>query len=115
MIDKEIFKENFKYYDNEVIVQIMDIFLGEYAGNLEVIQKSILELDYITLNHKAHGLKGVVAYMSEELSELCQELETKGKENNGNGLQPVFDQLKVGILELVEDLVSLRKEYAIQN
>ena len=115
MIDKEVFTENFKYYDNEVIVQIMDIFLGEYAGNLEVIQKSIQEHDYVTLNQKSHGLKGVVAYMSEELSDLCQQLETKGKENNGKGLQPIFDQLKGGILELVEELVSLRKEYAIQK
>jgi len=112
MIDRENFKENFKYYDNEVIVQIMDIFLGEYAGNLEVIQKSILDRDFVTLNHKAHALKGVVAYMSEELSNLCLILETNGKENSGNGLQPVFEQLKSGILELVEELKSLRKEYA---
>jgi HPt (histidine-containing phosphotransfer) domain-containing protein len=113
MIDKEAFKENFKYYDNEVIVQIMDIFFSEYVGNLELIQKSIVEKDFATLNQKAHGLKGVVAYMSENLSNLCLELETKGKDNNDIGLQPVYDQLKQGILELVEDLKSLRREYAV--
>lgn len=112
MIDKEAFRENFKYYDNEVIVQIMDIFFEEYAGNLEVIQKSILEKDFVTLNQKAHGLKGVVAYMSEELSSLCFELETKGQEKNANGLQATYDTLKAGVLEMVDELTSLRKEYA---
>jgi HPt (histidine-containing phosphotransfer) domain-containing protein len=112
MLDKEKFKENFKYYDNEVIVQVMDIFLNDYKANLEDIKNSIDKYDFKTINRRAHALKGVVSYMSPELSELCYALELKGEENDGDGLQILFNQLKEGILKLVEDLKSIRVEYA---
>lgn len=111
MIDKEKFNENFRYYDNEVIVQVMDIFLGEYARDLQILQKSISELDFTTINRKAHSLKGVVSYMSLRLSELCYQLEKKGQEKSGDGLVPLYIQLENDIMELVEDLKILRKEY----
>jgi HPt (histidine-containing phosphotransfer) domain-containing protein len=111
MIDKENFKENFKYYGNEVVVQVLDIFLDEYSENLSILQKSIIELDFEKLDQKAHALKGVVAYMSEELSALCFELEQKGKDKIGEGLQPIYDQLDKGIREMVVELKVLRMEY----
>jgi HPt (histidine-containing phosphotransfer) domain-containing protein len=112
MINKEKFQENFRYYDNEIIVEVMDIFFNEYADTLEVLEQSIGQLDFATINHKAHALKGVVSYMSPELSELCHELEKMGKEKINNGLQQVFRQLKEGTLELVDELKILRQEYA---
>ena len=68
-------------------------------------------LDFPVLNRKAHGLKGVVAYMSAELSGLCHELEQKGAEKNSDGLQSAYNQLQQGILELVDELKLLRIEY----
>jgi HPt (histidine-containing phosphotransfer) domain-containing protein len=112
MIDKDKFDENFRYYDNEVIVQVMDIFLGDYARDLQILQKSITERDFTTLNRKAHSLKGVVGYMSLSLSELCYELERKGYDKSEEGLVPLYLQLENDIMELVEDLKVLRKEYS---
>jgi len=112
MINKEKFQENFRYYDNEIIVEVMDIFFNEYADTLEVLEQSIGQLDFATINHKAHALKGVVSYMSSELSDLCCELEQKGKEKNSNGLSQIYRQLNDGILQLVDELKILRQEYA---
>jgi HPt (histidine-containing phosphotransfer) domain-containing protein len=111
MINKEKFRENFQYYDKEVVVQVMDIFNNEYPQALQELQQSIAVLDFPTLNRKAHGLKGVVAYMSTELSGLCHELEQKGAEQNSEGLQPTYNLLQEGILELVDELKLLRTEY----
>ena len=111
MINKETFRENFQYYDKEVVVQVMDIFNNEYPQALEELQQSITVLDFPALNRKAHGLKGVVAYMSDELSGLCHELELKGAEKNTAGLQPTYNLLQDGILELVDELKLLRIEY----
>ena len=111
MINRAKFKENFKDYDNGVVVLVMDIFLGEYEERLESLQKCINELDFETLHIKAHSLKGVVAYMSPELSEISRVLEFKGREKDSSGLQNTFDNLKTGILDLVVDLRELRSEY----
>ncbi len=112
MINREKFQENFQYYDNEIIVEVMDIFFDEYAGTLEILEQSISNLDYATINNKAHGLKGVVSYMSPELSELCYELEQMGRDKESEGLHYTFRQLKEGVLELVEELKIIRQEYA---
>lgn len=110
-IDLETFRENFKYYDDNVIVEIIDIFFNEYASDLQILERSISELDFDTLRHKAHGLKGVVSYMSDELNGICQQLELQGKENNARGLDQLFNKLTIKIHELVEDLKLLKKEY----
>ena len=111
MINKEKFRENFQYYDKEVVVQVMDIFNNEYPQALEDLKHSISVLDFMKLNRRAHGLKGVVAYMSPELSGLCHELEKKGAEQNSEGLQSTYKKLQEGILELVDDLKLLRSDY----
>lgn len=112
MINREKFQENFQYYDNNIIVEVMDIFFDEYASTLEKLEQSIKILDFETINSKAHGLKGVVSYMSPELSELCYELEKLGQEKKSDRLHPIFSQLKDGVLELVEELRIIRQEYA---
>lgn len=111
MINKEKFRENFQYYDKEVVIQVMDIFNNDYPLALQELQQSIAILDFHALNRKAHGFKGVVAYMSPELSVLCHELEQKGAEQNSEGLQPTYNRLQEGILELVDELKLLRIEY----
>jgi len=112
IIDREKFRDSFKYYDSYVVVEVMDLFLNDYAANLEELQKWIHRFDFNMLNHSAHSLKGVVAYFSTELSELCYKLELKGSENDGNGLQTIYDQLKEGILLMVEEIHELRAEYS---
>ena len=87
MIDREKIEENFRDYDKEVIAQVMDIFLDEYDDHLKQLQKYIIELDFDGLNHRAHSFKGVLAYMSAELSQLSGILEVKGREKIGRGLQ----------------------------
>ena len=111
MIDMENFKKNFKHNGKEVVVQVLNIFLDKYSENLRILQKSINELDFEKLDQKAHALKGVVAYMSEELSALCFELEQKGKEKIEEGLQPIYNQLDKGVREMVVELKVLRMEY----
>jgi len=61
MINREKFQENFQYYDNEIIVEVMDIFFAEYADTLEILEQSINRLDFATINPKANALKGVVS------------------------------------------------------
>lgn len=111
MIDKETFRDNFKYYDKAIVLQVIDMFLEEYNDRFTVLEQNIRDLDFKNIDHNAHSLKGVVTYMSTELYELARILEFKGKECESSGLQETFDTLKQSTLQLAEELVEMRKEY----
>ena len=61
MIDRQKLNQNFQYFDNETIIEIIDIFFSEYPERVEKIQKNIAEKDFTQLKFNAHSIKGVVA------------------------------------------------------
>lgn len=112
MVDREKFKENFVYLDKEIVVEIIDIFLGEYEERLLNIQKNIHDLDFSGLKFNAHSLKGVIAnFMDPTTIELSRVLDEHAKHENSTGLQELYDSLKKGTLALVQDLQDLKKEF----
>ena len=111
MIDKEKFRDNFKYYDKGIVLQVIDMFLAGYPDRLKELQANINTMDFVKIDHNAHSLKGEVAYMSSEVSELARVMEHKGKDKDGNGLQDTFDKLRSGTLILAGELNQMRTEY----
>jgi HPt (histidine-containing phosphotransfer) domain-containing protein len=111
MIDKEKFRENMKYYDKGTVAQVIDMFLADYNDVFVQLQASIDNMDFSSIDHIAHSFKSNVAYMSGELSEQARILEHKGKDQDGSGLQNIFDNLKSGTLVLAEELQEIKKEY----
>ena len=110
-IDKDVIRENLRYFDKSVIVQIIDLFMEEYPFRFIELQENIIELDFGRINNNAHKLKGVVAYFSQEITQLAWQLEEHGKESNSEGLQQIFDELKAGTLQLGTTLLEMRPEY----
>jgi HPt (histidine-containing phosphotransfer) domain-containing protein len=111
MIDKEKFRDNFKYFDKGTIVQVIDMFLEEYLDRFAELQENINNLDFVAIDNNAHSFKSNVVYMSAEMGELARILEHKGKDQDSGDLQPLFDQLKAGTILLVAELPEMRKEY----
>ncbi len=112
MIDREKFKENFVYLDNEVVVEIIDIFLGEYKERLANLQQNITEQNFTGLKFNAHSLKGVIAnFMDPPTIELARSLDEQAKSENMNGLQELFDNLNRETLALVSELTELKNEF----
>lgn len=110
-IDKDIIRENLKYYDKSVIVQIIDIFMEEFPGRIEELQKNITDLDFPGISHNAHSLKGVVAYFSPVIAEIARKLEELGRKESSEDLQQIFDELKTGLISLVAVIREMRPEY----
>ncbi|NQV02557.1 MAG: Hpt domain-containing protein [Bacteroidia bacterium] len=112
MIDRKRFKENFVYLDKEVVVEIIDIFLGEYEERITNIQKNITEQDFTGLRFNAHSLKGVIAnFMDPETIELSRILDERAKHEDTNGLQELFENLKRGTESLVKELQDLKADF----
>ncbi len=111
MIDREKFNENFSYLDDEVVVEIIDIFLGEYEKRFTDLQKNIDEQDFAGLRFNAHSLKGVISnFMDPVTIELSKTLDEKAKNEDFTGLQDLIDELKRDSEALSDELQQIKNE-----
>lgn len=112
MIDKEKFKDNYKLFDKEIILEIIDIFINEHQDRLDSIRKNIEDKDCDALRFSAHSLKGVIAnFLADEPKELARQLEEKGKNKIPEGLEELYSELQGKVKELVVDLEEIKQDY----
>jgi len=111
MIDKESFRENFRYYDKNIVLQVIDIFVMEHQDRLRELETNVADIDFTAIDNNAHSFKGVLTYMSPVVAEIARKLEYKGKEKDNSGLTKLLDELRVATLQLVEGLHEIRPEY----
>lgn len=120
MVDKQVFTDTYQYFDKEVIVEIIDIFIDECPNRLVVLEQNIKEANFDKLRFNAHSLKGVVANFSappayermKELEKIAADLlEENGKEFNKKELLEDLYIIKEMIYEIMNDLKEIKKEY----
>ena len=112
LIDKKQFLENFQYFDNEVVNEIINIFIDEYPERMETLRKNIDEKDFEQLKFNAHSLKGVVAnFVAPEVQELARQLELKGAHKDTTDVEQLFTELKEKTALVVEELKELKTEF----
>jgi len=112
MIDKKQFLENFQYFDNEVVLEIINIFIDEYPERMATLRKNIDEEDFDQLKFNAHSLKGVVAnFVAPEVQELARQLEIKGTHKDLTDVETLFNALKEKTGLVVEELKALKGNF----
>ncbi|MCF8228758.1 MAG: Hpt domain-containing protein [Bacteroidales bacterium] len=112
VIEKEEFRQNFKPFDKEIVVEIIDIFIQEWPDRQKEIQKNIEEGDFESLRFNAHSLKGVVAnFIADEPKTLAKQLEDNAKEKIDDDNLAKFQELTKLINELIEELKEIKEEY----
>lgn len=112
MIDIAQFKENFSYLDDDIVVEIIDIFLGEYDERFTALQQNISDLDFAGLKFNAHSLKGVISnFMDPVTIALSKKLDEKAKEGDSTGLQELFDELKSAADTLKAELIAIKATF----
>ncbi len=111
MIDLENFNENFKYYGNDVVVQIIDMFVEDHQEDLKMIGQNITNKDFLSLRFNAHHLKGSIAnFMDAEATELTRKLEEMGENKTEEGLSETFTKLQSAAQILLKELLNHRKK-----
>lgn len=89
MVNKQNFYETYQYFDKSVIIEIIDIFISEYAERFEKLSKNIAERDFQKMRFNAHSLKGVIAnFSAPEPLELVRSFEKASAsllDTNGEG------------------------------
>jgi HPt (histidine-containing phosphotransfer) domain-containing protein len=111
MIDRVKFNENFQYFDNEIIVEIIDIFISEYDERYRNLKKNIDEKDFTQLKFNAHSLKGVIAnFMDPVTIEQSRSLDEMAKNKIEAGLKDLFNELEKSSFSLLQELKAIKKE-----
>ncbi len=112
MIDKKQFLENFQYFDNEVVLEIINIFIDEYPERMATLRKNIDEKDFDQLKFNAHSLKGVVAnFVAPDVQELARKLEMKGTDKDIKDIEILYDELKQKTGWVIEELEVLKNNF----
>ncbi len=112
VIDRKNFMDTFQYFDKEIVVEIIEIFINEHKDRLNAIQNDINQLDFNSLKFNAHSLKGVISnFVALEPQQTAKYLEIKGSEKDSSGLQELYLQLEKGIYDLVSDLTEIKTDF----
>jgi HPt (histidine-containing phosphotransfer) domain-containing protein len=111
-INKELLQETFDIYDNETIVEIINIFFEEHPGRIKALDEATNNKDSELLRTTAHGLKGVISHFhAEEARNLAKKLEDKGTEGNFNGTDEIKEKLYRELDKMMEELEEIKKNY----
>lgn len=112
VIDKEVLLDTFQYFDKHIVVEIINIFIKEHSERLKKIRQAAKTKDFQTLKFESHSLKGVIAnFVAEIPKNIAYELEEKGKACDATNLEPLIEQLEISLIDLVEDLSEIKKEF----
>lgn len=113
VINKEEFQENFKFFDKEVIIEIIDLFINELDDRMKTLKDNIDNSDMEGLKFNAHSLKGVVAnFVADEPRNLAKTLEDKAKANDQTDLIEIYQKLYNSTVLMVDELKDIRIIYA---
>ncbi len=112
MIDHQKFINNFKYFDKEIVCEIIELFIEEYPSRFSTLQQNINESDFESIQFNAHSLKGVISnFLAPDTKELARQLEEKGKKNNPDNISELFEELKSSTEKLLKELEILKNKY----
>lgn len=132
MINKEAFKERYSDFDNEIVLDILDMFISGYDENIKKLSDDIGNADLPALKQAAHAFKGIIGNIEsncvvfeeieriETMSDHLMQLDvTEGLENDEdykNVLMQVSTQLskfKNSSTQLLEEAINLKQEYQV--
>jgi HPt (histidine-containing phosphotransfer) domain-containing protein len=130
MIDRVSFKERFGYFDKEIVVEIIDIFIEEYDERIKKITRVIKDQNADELKKTVHAFRGVIANfevecvsyqkadsMEQEASDLLTEIKEGRMFSKDDSeaffarISDDFELFKTDSLDLLNELKDIRKEY----
>lgn len=111
MIERADFREHFQYFDREVVVEIIDLFLETYQEQLADLKKCIDANEPERVNMHAHSLKGLAGtFVSPDTQSIAATLEVRAKNNETAGMDDLFTRLEISIHAMAGELKEIRNE-----
>ncbi len=96
--------------DPSLMVEIIEIFFSEYAGQAEELAEAFRHRDFEQVSRLAHTVKGSLSSLQGPRSRACaQELETLAKTNDASVIEPAWRAMEAEIEVLRPYLVELHE------
>ena len=112
IIDKDQFRENFEFFDKEIVLDIINMFVDEYPERMQKIKQNIDDKDFDNLKFNAHSLKGVVSnFVAEGARAAAKRLEDKGANKDESDLDALYADLQQKTQQVIDELNELKKEF----
>ncbi|MBN1390334.1 MAG: Hpt domain-containing protein [Candidatus Thermoplasmatota archaeon] len=94
--------------DDELLGEMIDIFLSVYPADLEKIEKAIRSKDLEGIRRSAHSMKGSISNFSEKGAYIAvREIENAAERKDPNNIPQLYERLLEELGILIKDL----KEY----
>lgn len=119
MVNKQHFYDTYQYFDKSVIVEIIDIFINEYAERFDKLTKNIADRDFQNMRFNAHSLKGVIANFSApvplEMVRVFEKtaaylLESNGDDFDESTLTKKLQEIKEATIIMANQLGEIKEE-----
>jgi HPt (histidine-containing phosphotransfer) domain-containing protein len=111
MIDHSRFEQFQRHFDQELILEIIDVFIREYQTRMKTLFVNIEEKDFLNLAENSHAFKGAISnFMASGPVDLCAKLERMAQQEKSEELEKIFLELKSATEILIVELTELRKE-----
>lgn len=94
----------------DLLAKVVEIYFQNSTNLINTIRTAAISGDAVTLSKAAHSMKSSSANLGAlNLANLCKELETKGRENNIDGIQTIVSSME---MEYKRVRTALEKEVA---
>jgi HPt (histidine-containing phosphotransfer) domain-containing protein len=112
MIDRSRFEEYSRFFDKELMAEIIDVFIREYPARIELLNKNLNDLDFPTLAENTHALKGAISnFMAPVPVTIAQKLEEMAKTKDTEHLSELLIELKSALDIMISELQIIRQEF----
>jgi HPt (histidine-containing phosphotransfer) domain-containing protein len=109
MIDWQKYNDTFQWYGEDVEIELIEVFQGEFESRMAKIATNVAQRDYEQLRFNVHSLKGTVANYHDPVPvELAKELEQLAKQEVDTGLDDLLARLTTTSMQLLEELLQHR-------
>lgn len=97
--------------DSKFIVEVLKMFIQQGDIQVNDIKEALKKKDFVEMGSLGHKLKGSALNVgADAVSETCQQIELKGRSNDGIGMEALverliseFEKTKVEVMKLVDD------------
>ena len=110
-INEKDLTEKKEMLGDDLLGEIIDMFLESYPGSLKKLEENIENSDFPSLIFNAHSFKNDLGnFGSAEVIDLAFQFEKKGRNNDASGLEELFKNTKIIIDHLARELKEFKNQ-----
>jgi HPt (histidine-containing phosphotransfer) domain-containing protein len=111
MIDWSKFNLNLGYYDNPLILEVIEMFIEDYPQRISALKKSVEDKDFHQIDENAHYLKtNCRTFGDDDAAELAFVLEKIGKKVFEADMNEILGRFVVASEQLLLELKKYREK-----